>query len=147
VDGESLLKNASDIIVDQKKGPIKTIREAMESANFMDRILIKPGTYREEVFWTKPLELVGSGNREEIVLQFDERSTITFTTSWGRISNLMIRHNGSEGGVGYVGDQSIFFTIKPLQLHQTDARRRLMCATAGLKSLYVTSGLRYPPPH
>ena len=68
-----------------------TIGEAIEKADSGDRILVRPGLYQEGLVINKPLEIVGDGDREEIVVQATGCNAIKFDTTMGRIVNLTLR--------------------------------------------------------
>lgn len=80
------------IIVDiNKNGDYVTIADAMKAANSGDKILIKPGLYRETLVIDKPINIIGDGNSNEIIIQGKEKSTIIFHAISGHISNLSLR--------------------------------------------------------
>lgn len=82
-------------IVDQRGiGEFSTIREAMASASPGDRILVRSGFYQEALILDKPLEIIGDGDRNEIVVQSAKESVITFKTTLGRVTNLTLRQTG-----------------------------------------------------
>ncbi len=92
-------------IVDQMhRGDFATITEAIEKAKPGDRILIRPGHYKEGLVIDKPLELIGDGERDDIVIEAESCDAILFQTTIGRISNLTLRQNG--GGNSYCVDIS-----------------------------------------
>ncbi len=83
------------IIVDQMhRGDFLTLTEAVEKANPGDRILIRPGFYQEGIFIDKPLEIIGDGNRDDIVIQAKDTFTVKFGTTMGRLSNLSLSNTG-----------------------------------------------------
>ena len=73
---------ASTIIVDQNKGPIWSINEAMSQALDGDTILVKPGVYVEYINITKLLYIIGSGHEVTkiinggITVHFDKQGDI-----------------------------------------------------------------------
>lgn len=75
-------------------GHFKTIKEALEIALDGHRILIRRGTYRESLVITKVLELIGDGNRDDIVIEVEGTHAIHSTAIMGLISNLTIRQTG-----------------------------------------------------
>jgi len=69
-----------------------------------DRILIRPGVYREHLIVDKPLELVGDGKVEEIVLTASDSDVVSFQTTIGRIANVTIRQaQAKPDRPGYLG--------------------------------------------
>jgi len=81
------------LIVDPmpRHGDYTTITKAIEAAEPGTRILIHPGLYKENLKLEKPLELIGDGERDEIVIEARESHVIMFNTEFGRISNLTLR--------------------------------------------------------
>ena len=62
-----------------------TISEAISQADSEDHILVRPGLYQEALVIDKPLEIIGDGNPEEIVVQTMGANAILFNTTMGRI--------------------------------------------------------------
>jgi parallel beta-helix repeat protein len=79
------------------RGDHVTITEAIEVAAAGDRILVRPGLYEEGLVVDKPLEIVGHGNLEEIVVEATGSNALFFETTMGRVSNLTLRQVGGEG--------------------------------------------------
>ena len=68
-----------------------TIGEAIEQADSGDRILVRPGLYQEGLVINKPLDILGDGDREEIVVQATGCNAIKFDTTMARVVNLTLR--------------------------------------------------------
>jgi parallel beta-helix repeat protein len=79
------------------RGNHVTITEAINAANPGDRILVRPGFYQEGLVIDKPLEIIGDGQREEIVIQAKGKHVILFKAMMGRVANLTLRQVGGEG--------------------------------------------------
>jgi parallel beta-helix repeat protein len=91
-------KRNSTLIVDPMcRGDYVTISEAIEAANPGDVILVRPGLYQEGLVIDKPLEIVGEGERDEILVQATGKDVILFKTTSGRVTNLTLRQIGGEG--------------------------------------------------
>ena len=90
------------IVVDTMphRGDYMTITRAIKSAEPGTRILIRPGLYKEALIIDKPLELIGDGKREEIVIEARGRAIIRFKTEFGRITNLTLRQAGGGNFYG-----------------------------------------------
>lgn len=85
-------------IVDQSgRGHFLTLSEAILGANPGDRVLIRPGIYKEGVVVDKPLEIVGEGAPGEVVVAARGKDTLLFRTNMGRVANLTIRQEGGTG--------------------------------------------------
>ena len=73
-----------------------TIGEAIREADSGDRILVRPGLYQEELVIDKPLEIIGDGELEDIVVQARGANAVLFKTTMGRVANITLRQ--MEGG-------------------------------------------------
>jgi parallel beta-helix repeat protein len=83
------------IVVDaMHRGHHSTLTAALEAAKPGDRVLVRPGTYREGVVIDKPVEIIGDGEVDDIVIEATGRNTILFKASMGRIANLTLRQAG-----------------------------------------------------
>ena len=73
-----------------------TISEAILAADSGDRILVRPGLYQESLVIDKPIEIIGDGETEDIVIQSVGANAIVFKTTMGRVSNVTLRqmHGG-----------------------------------------------------
>jgi F-box protein 11 len=76
------------------RGDFTTITEAINSADPGDRILVYPGLYEEGIVIDKPLEIVGVGGPEEVIVQARGKHTLLFKTTMGRVVNLSLRQLG-----------------------------------------------------
>ena len=68
-----------------------SISEAIEKADTGDRILVRPGLYQEGLVINKPVEIIGDGDLNEIVVQTADTNVLLFDTTMGRVSNLTLR--------------------------------------------------------
>ena len=75
-------------------GDYSSIAEAIAAASPGDRILVRPGFYQEGLVIDKPLEVIGDGPLEEIVVEARGEDTISFQTTIGRVSNMTLRQVG-----------------------------------------------------
>ncbi|KAJ6230997.1 f-box only protein [Anaeramoeba flamelloides] len=86
------------IIVDAKGHETRftTIRSALECAINRDIIEIQPGTYTESITVRKPnLEFVGiTKDEKHVIIQNSQKSTFTFRTTSGKVSNIFFRQKG-----------------------------------------------------
>ncbi|MEA3323915.1 MAG: right-handed parallel beta-helix repeat-containing protein [Euryarchaeota archaeon] len=88
-------------VVDQMhRGDHVTITEAIEAANPGDRILVRPGLYHEGLVIEKPLEIIGDGNLDDVVLHAVGKNVLLFKTTMGRVTNLTLRQMGGGDWCG-----------------------------------------------
>jgi hypothetical protein len=73
------------------RGDFTSVTEAVARAPGGARLMIAAGHYRENVVIDKPLELIGNGLTEDIVIDSDSGEPLTFDTNIGLIRNLTIR--------------------------------------------------------
>lgn len=80
------------------RGDFTTITEAIRKSEPGTKIIVKPGLYQEDLIIDKPLEIVGDGERSDIVLQVPTAYVISFRTILGRVANLTLRQTGKKAG-------------------------------------------------
>lgn len=81
-----------ELVVDPRgDGHFSTITEAIQAANPRDRIVVRPGYYLEGLIIDKPLEIIGDGNVEDIVVQVAKANALLFEAPWGLVSKLTLR--------------------------------------------------------
>lgn len=73
------------------RGDVTSISAAIARAPGGARIVVSPGHYREQLSIEKPLELIGNGDTEDLVIEWDQGDTIIFDTNIGLIRNFTIR--------------------------------------------------------
>jgi parallel beta-helix repeat protein len=104
--GQTTLSNANatadldalDRVVDAyQEGAYSTIGEAIAAASAGERILVRPGLYRESLVFDKPLVLIGDGPRRDIEVQSRDGSVLQILATMGRVANLTLRQVGAEG--------------------------------------------------
>lgn len=76
------------------RGDHATLTEALEAAKPGDRILVRPGLYKEGVVIDKPVEIVGDGELGEVVVEASGKNVVLFQANMGRIANLTLRQTG-----------------------------------------------------
>jgi hypothetical protein len=85
------------VVVDARKhGDYTTITQALEAVQPGTRILVRPGLYKESIVVDKQVEIIGDGERSEIVIEGDGRNVILFQANNGRIANLTICQTGGS---------------------------------------------------
>jgi F-box protein 11 len=82
-------------------GTYRTVGEAIAAAQPGDRILIRPGVYHEAVRIAKPVELVGDGKREDVVLDWDgpEPWSLQLDAQFARLERLTVRRRGKSNQI------------------------------------------------
>ncbi|WYD81094.1 MAG: TIR domain-containing protein [Candidatus Electrothrix gigas] len=94
----------STVIVDQNsRGDYATITEALESVKAGTCILVRPGLYKESIVIDKPVEIIGDGDRDDIVIESFGKSAVLFEAKTGKLVNLTLRQAGSKGWHGGYG--------------------------------------------
>jgi parallel beta-helix repeat protein len=84
------------------RGDFLTISEAIDVAQPGDRILVRPGYYREGLVLDKPLEIIGDGDLDDIVVAAKGSHVILFKAGMSVVRNLTLRQAG--GGKYYAVD-------------------------------------------
>ena len=83
------------LVVDgMHRGDYSTLTEAVAAAEPGTRILVRPGYYDGGIVMDKPLEIVGDGPRDEIILRASGTHVVLFQTTMGRIANFTLRQEG-----------------------------------------------------
>ena len=82
------------------RGDHATISEAIEAANSGERILVRPGLYKEGLLIDKPLEIIGEGSPEDVVIEATGSDALMFKTTLGRVANLTLRQMGDGNWFG-----------------------------------------------
>ncbi len=86
-----------DLVVSQDgRGTCATIGEALARARRDDRIVVRPGLYRENVTLRKPVTLCGDGSREGVILWSDKGVTLTLATKGATVQNLTVWQRGGD---------------------------------------------------
>jgi F-box protein 11 len=79
------------------RGNFDTIGAAIAAAQPGDRILIRPGLYEEGIVLDKPLEIIGDGDVNDIVVRVAGSDVILFRASMGIVRNLTLQQTGGGG--------------------------------------------------
>ncbi|MGI8483988.1 MAG: right-handed parallel beta-helix repeat-containing protein [Thermomicrobiales bacterium] len=89
-----------ELVVDPSgKGAHRSITSAIDAALPGDRVLVRPGNYLESVDISKPIEVLGNGPRERIIIRCEddgvEGSVLILRSSGVRVSGLTLIQEGS----------------------------------------------------
>lgn len=96
----------SSLVVDKctnVRGNFTTISAALRAAQPGDRIVIRPGVYRESLKFDVPVMLLGcpgpagSGMASGVIVTSSRNHTVHSTTLFARMANITLRQTGSSG--------------------------------------------------
>jgi F-box protein 11 len=91
-------KPPTHIVDPYERGDYVTIGAAITAASPGDRILVRPGLYRETLTIEKPLEILGDGPIADIEIHGQDETVVWFLANIGRIANLTLRQTSSGNG-------------------------------------------------
>ena len=80
------------------QGHYFSLAVALRKAAPGTRIFLMPGIYRESVVVDKPIEIIGNGNPQDIVLESDLGPCLTFRTPHALVANLTLRCKAEGDG-------------------------------------------------
>ncbi len=91
------------LVVSQREPEhLQTLNAAVRNAQPGTRILVRPGLYRESLVLDKPLELIGDGPKEEIVIESTEARCVLVQAEHALLRGLTIRSQvGLKGNKYY----------------------------------------------
>jgi parallel beta-helix repeat protein len=81
-------------------GDFRSVQKAIEAAKADDTILVRPGTYEEKLVVSKPLNIVGDGPREAIIVKNGESNVLLWTAPSGKVSGLTLLQTGGGEAFG-----------------------------------------------
>jgi len=94
-------KDPPTLIVDAlHRGDHFNLTEALQAANPGDRIVVRPGLYREGITIDKVVEIIGDGEPGEVVVEASGKDVILFRANMGRVVNLTLRQTGDGDWFG-----------------------------------------------
>lgn len=79
-------------------GDFLTLTDAIRHAQAGSRLLVRPGVYDEGLIIDKPLEIVGDGAREEIIVRATASNCLALRTDSATIRGLTLRGQSRAGG-------------------------------------------------
>jgi F-box protein 11 len=68
-----------------------TINEAIRQVDAHKPILVEPGTYHEKLLLDRPVEIVGNGLSQDIVIESEDSSCIYMQTDYAKVRHLSLR--------------------------------------------------------
>ncbi len=72
------------------RGQYRTISEAMKAAKNGAKILVKEGIYQEGLVIDKPLEIIGDGQTNKIILEYSDGACILMQTDYAKVKGLTV---------------------------------------------------------
>ena len=84
------------------RGDHSSLTDALQAAKPGDRIIVRPGLYREGIVIDKPVEIIGDGGLGDIVIEATGNCVVQFRAGMGRLANLSLVQAG--GGEWYCID-------------------------------------------
>jgi hypothetical protein len=88
-------------------GDFLTLTDAVRRAPAGARLSVRPGIYNEGLLLDKPLEIIGDGALEEIIVRATTSSCLVMRTDTATIRNLTLRGQARAGGINNDG----FFAV------------------------------------
>jgi F-box protein 11 len=82
------------VVGSTEAGAYATIGAAVDAAQDGDRVLVRPGTYRESVAVSRSIEIVGDGETDEVIVEFDDSPCFVLKETTARIGRLTVRCGG-----------------------------------------------------
>jgi F-box protein 11 len=101
--GQPAPRQPRTLEVDPLRGEFASIGAAIATAQAGDRILVRPGIYREALLLDRPLEIVGEGQPGDVVVEAVGQSVLRFAASAGRVANLTLRQADARHPEGAFG--------------------------------------------
>ena len=95
---EKLVIGNDLVVCTRGTGQFTTIKEALAKASAGSRVVLKPGTYREQVVLDKDVALVGGGTRDEVILEGGTGHVVVVEAKRASMENLTVRAVGAGSG-------------------------------------------------
>lgn len=99
------------VVSKKSNGDYQTIQEAINNARSGMRILVRPGLYLESLVIDKPLEILGDGKAQDIIIQSPDRDCLLMQTDYAVVRNLTL-----QGSSRHPGDKDFVVNIPQGQL-------------------------------
>jgi hypothetical protein len=94
------------IISESGDGDYNNFREAMRNLPANGRLLVRPGIYRESLVIDKPMEIIGDGKRQEIIVTSASASCVVMQTDKASVRGLTLRQEADGRPAG-----EVFFAV------------------------------------
>lgn len=79
------------MVVAKSGGQYSSINSAIKHAAPNTRIVVRPGIYHESIILNKPLEIIGDGPRDQIIIESNEADCIMMQTHIATVRHLTLR--------------------------------------------------------
>jgi parallel beta-helix repeat protein len=95
----------SPVCIVAPTGPanFRTISEAIKKSTAGTIIRVRPGLYHETLLLNKKIEIIGDGNRDDIIVESSEDATVRMATLYAAVSGLTLRLNVGNSGSNFFG--------------------------------------------
>ena len=94
----SVIEPPTTTVDGMHRGNFPSLVEALSKAKPGDRILVRPGLYRGALVIEMPLEIIGLGNRGDVIIESADMNVLRFDATMGRIVNVSLRQIGKNRG-------------------------------------------------
>lgn len=91
------------VVSQQGDGQYTTIGDALREAEPHAFILVKPGVYAESLVLDKAVEIIGSGLKEQIIVQSENSHCVTMHTDQATLRGFTLRCQASQHAEQYYG--------------------------------------------
>jgi parallel beta-helix repeat protein len=99
------ISEATIIVAASGSAHYRSIAQAVQNAVPGAMIRVQPGTYHEELHIDKPVEIVGDGPLDEVVIESTDGDCLIMETDNANLRGLTLRNrSGSRGGKSYTVD-------------------------------------------
>ena len=85
------------------KADYRSISEAIKNAEEGTSILVRPGIYEEGIVINKPLEIIGEGTKDKIIIQSSDSDCILMQTDYAVVKNLTLWGRAGRKGKNFFG--------------------------------------------
>ena len=100
--GQTVTRPVSVTVVSAKgDGNYTAISEGIRGAEPGTRLLVRPGVYNEGFVINKPVEIIGDGPSEDIIIRSMDASCIQMRTDWALVHGLTLRGRAGRSGKGF----------------------------------------------
>ncbi len=96
--------SAALVVSADGRGDYESINEALKRSAPGARVLVRPGVYEESVTLDRPVEVVGDGPRDRVIVRATGASCFTMKTERARVSGLTLRGEAQGGAAFFAVD-------------------------------------------